>query len=172
MKKKILLSLTAVIATGGLVSDLDYFDRKAAPVLRVDSPTHRYSTAVPALGAIREARWEYYHMPATQLSFYAAFPVANSLISRDITAGLRHFELTPVLDRPQSGNPVPEDKLAPIEIVVPQGPMLPQPNTDLRWHAWLDQTAMQDVGDIAEALGTLTSDGQHKQLANPQAASR
>jgi hypothetical protein len=164
MKKKILLLLTAVFAIGGgLVSYLDYFDYETAPVLRVDSPTRHHPTAVPESGAMREARREYYHMPATQPPFYAGFPVA---------AGLGHFELAPVLDAPQSGNPVPEDKLARIEIVVPQGPMLPQPNTDLRWHAWLDQTANQDVGDLVGSLGTLTGDDQGKPLANAQSASR
>jgi hypothetical protein len=156
MKKKILLPLTAVIAGGGLVSYLDYFGHRTAPVPQVDSPTRHRPTAVLAFSAMREAPANYYHMPAIELPSYASFPVA---------AGLRPFE--PVLDAPQSGDPVPEDKLAPIEIVVPQGPLLPQPNTDLRWHAWLDQ---QDIGDIAESLGTLTGDG--KPPPNPQSASR
>jgi Haem-binding domain len=173
MKKKILLSLTAAFAVGGgLVGYLVYFDHEIAPVLRVDSPTRHDPTTVVAFGATPEARWEYFHMPATQLPFDAAFPAAHTLISRDITRVLRHFELTPVLDAPQSGNPFPEDKLARIEIVVPQGPMLPQPNTDLHWHAWLDQTAKQDAGDIAESLGTPTGDDQGKPLANTQSASR
>jgi hypothetical protein len=162
MKKRIVLSLTAVFAVGGgLVSYLDYFDHETAPVLQVDSPTRHDPTTVVAFGAMPEVRWEHYHIPATQLRFYAGFPVA---------AGLRHFELARVLDAPQSGNPVPEDKLVRVEIVVPQGPMLPQPNTDLRWHAWLDQTAKQDVGDIAEPLGTPTGD-QGNPLANAQSAS-
>jgi hypothetical protein len=162
MKKKILLPLTAVFAVGGgLVSYLDYFDHETAPVLLVDSPTRHHSTAVPEFGALHEARWEYYHNPATQPPFYAGFPVA---------AGLGHSELAPVLDAPQSGNPVPENKLVRIEIVVPQGPMLPQPNTDLRWHTWLDQTAKHDVGDIAGSLATPT--GQGKPLANFQSSRR
>jgi cytochrome c peroxidase len=162
MKKKILLPLTAVFALGGgLVSYLDYFDHETAPVLRVDSPTRHHPTAVLAFGAMPEARWDYHRMPASRLPFYAGSPVA---------AGLRHFELTRVLDAPQSGTPVPEDKLARVEIVVPQGPMLPQPNTDLRWHAWLDQTAKQDVGNITESLGTPTGD-QGNPLANTPSAS-
>jgi hypothetical protein len=162
--KKIMLSLTAVFAVaGGLASYLVYFDHETAPVLQVDSPTRHHPTAVIAFGAMGEARWEYYQMKAAQVLFYAAIPVA---------ADLPHFELTPVLDAPQSGNPVSDDKLARIEIVVPQGPMLPQPNTDLRWHAWLDQTAKQDVGDIAGSLGTAIGDGQGKPLANIQSTQR
>jgi hypothetical protein len=39
MKNKILLSSTAVLAVlGGLVSDLDYFGRKTAPVLQIMPP--------------------------------------------------------------------------------------------------------------------------------------
>jgi hypothetical protein len=173
MKKRMLLPLTAVLAgAGGLIGYLPYFDHETGPVLRVDSPTRHHPTAVPAFGTMREARRGYYHMPATQLPFYIGLPVAHSPISRDITAGLGHFELVPVLDAPQSDNPVPEVKLARIEIVLPQGPMLPRPSTDLRWHTWSDQTAKQDVGDIAESLGTPTGDNQGKPLATPQSAPR
>jgi hypothetical protein len=164
MKKNIVLSLIAVFAVGGgLVGFVDFFDHETAPVLLVDSPTRDHPVAVPEFGAMHEARWEYYHNPATQPPLYAGFPVA---------AGLGHSEVAPVLDAPQSGDPVQENKLVRIEIVVPQGPMLPQPNTDLRWHTWLDQTAKQDVGDVVESLATPTGDDQGKPLANTQSASR
>lgn len=145
--KKIILSLVVLglAAYGGSVAYLQHWDHATAPQLPADSPTRSDPVALAAFGALREARCDFCHAAHTELPFYFHVPLANQLMSKDVSEGLRHFRIEPVLAALQQGKPVNEEQLGRIEEVISQGRMPPDLYVFMHWHAHLDARQNQAV---------------------------
>ncbi len=76
------------------------------------------------------------HVPGVKPPFYAALPVARTIVARDMKAGLRDFDLERGIAA-SSGGPVSEPVLAKIEHVVAAGEMPPTPYLLMHWNAAL-----------------------------------
>ncbi|MHC1479483.1 cytochrome-c peroxidase [Frateuria aurantia] len=145
--KKIILSLLGlgVVAYAGSVAYLQYWDHATAPRLPADSPTRQDAVAMAAFSALREARCDFCHASHTELPFYFHVPLANQLMSKDVSEGLRHFRIEPVLAALQQGKPVSEEQLGRIEEVISQGRMPPDLYVFMHWHAHLNASQDQAV---------------------------
>ncbi len=86
------------------------------------------------------------HVPGVPRPFYAALPVARSIVERDVTVGLRDFDLARGF-APAAAGPVPEPVLAKIEREVQSGDMPPTPYVALHWDAALGGEEKQAVLD-------------------------
>jgi cytochrome c peroxidase len=107
LKRTILLvgAGTLVAAYAGTVGYLTHFDNATAPALPAFSATRRDPVALAAFQALTKARCDYCHTQSAVLPFYANVPVAQQLMQRDLTQGLRHFRIEPVLTALQDGTP-------------------------------------------------------------------
>jgi cytochrome c peroxidase len=76
------------------------------------------------------------HVPGVKPPFYAALPVAKTIIQDDVRAALKDFDLASAL-APAAEGPVPEPVLARIEREVAKGAMPPAPYVALHWNAGL-----------------------------------
>jgi cytochrome c peroxidase len=76
------------------------------------------------------------HVPGVKAPFYAALPVASTIIERDIEQGLKEFDLAAGFAQAGSGK-VPEPVLARIEREVTGGEMPPLPYVAMHWNAGL-----------------------------------
>jgi cytochrome c peroxidase len=76
------------------------------------------------------------HVPGVKPPFYAALPVAKTIIERDVKTGLHDFDLARGLASGGAG-PVPEPVLAKIEREVKAGEMPPAAYVALHWNAAL-----------------------------------
>jgi len=76
------------------------------------------------------------HVAGVKPPFYAALPVAKTIIERDMKAGLRDFDLASGFG-PGAAGPVPEPVLAKIEREVKDGEMPPAAYVALHWNAAL-----------------------------------
>jgi cytochrome c peroxidase len=76
------------------------------------------------------------HVPGVKPPFYAGLPVARTIVGRDVTEGLRSFDLARGMEKAAEG-PVPEPVLAKIEREVTDGEMPPAPYVALHWNAAL-----------------------------------
>lgn len=128
-----------VTAYAGTVGYLAHFDRATAPTLPESSPANRDPVALLAFKTLAQGRCDYCHTQGTKLPFYANVPVAQQLMQRDLTQGLRHFRIEPVLKALQDGTPPPEEDLARIEWVTRQNRMPPSPYTLMHWRARLGE---------------------------------
>ncbi len=91
------------------------------------------------------------HTPDYALPFYAKFPIAQGIIEKDITDGIRYFDMAAGLN-PGEGLPAMETALAKIEYTVDQGTMPPMRYVALHWdgglssaekealHTWIRET--------------------------------
>lgn len=166
MKKIILLAASAlVVAYGSTVAYLAHYDHKTAPQLPAGSPTQRDPVALAAFKAMQESRCDYCHTQGTELPFYAGLPVAKQLMQRDLTQGLRHFRLEPVMAALRNGTRPDEADLARIESVVRQNRMPPNQYLLMHWHARLGQQG-------TNALLTWVATERRKYYATPGVAAR
>jgi cytochrome c peroxidase len=76
------------------------------------------------------------HVAGVRPPYYGSWPVAKTLIERDVKAGLRDFDLARGF-APAAAGPVPEPVLAKIEREVKDGEMPPGPYLALHWNAAL-----------------------------------
>lgn len=145
--KKIILSLVVLglAAYGGSVAYLQHWDHATAPQLPANSPTRNDPVALAAFNSLREARCDFCHATHTELPFYFHVPLANQLMSKDVSEGLRHFRIEPVLSALQEGKPVNEEQLGRIEEVISQGRMPPDLYVFMHWHAHLNAQQNQAV---------------------------
>lgn len=73
------------------------------------------------------------HSAGSEAPFYAEFPVIGSLVKEDITKGLRHADLSDVMDAMDNDDAVGEVTLAKIEKVVEDGTMPPSKYYLVHW---------------------------------------
>lgn len=166
MKKVILLGAAALaVAYGATTGYLVHYDHKTAPQLPAASPTRNDPVAMAAFAAIRESRCDYCHTEGTELPFYADLPIARQLMQRDLTQGLRHFRLEPVLKALADGTPPGEQDLARIESVVRQNRMPPTQYLLMHWHARLGEKG-------TSALLNWVAAERRKYYATPGVAAR
>jgi len=121
------------------------------------------------------------HVPGVKPPFYAALPVAKTIIERDMKDGLRDFDLARGIAK-ASGGPVAEPVLAKIEHVVSEGDMPPAPYVALHWNAaigagrreavltWIqDERAAQAAPGVPESLRSALIRPVPEQLAHDPA---
>lgn len=147
MVKRILVALAGagIVAYGGTVAFLQHFDHETAPVLSASSPTRHNPVALAAFDVLSNARCDYCHAQGRDLPFYFKLPLAHTLMERDLTQGLRHFRIEPVLEAFEQGKPPSEEQLSRIEEVILQNRMPPAQYLLLHWHAYLTAADRQAV---------------------------
>lgn len=148
MKKLVLPAFAALVAAyAGTVAYLTHSDHATAPRLPENSPTRQDPVALAAFGALAESRCDFCHAKGTALPFYANMPIAHQLMQRDLTQGLRHFRIEPVLQALKDGTPPPEEDLARIEAVVREDRMPPNLYLLMHWHARLGESGNRKLLD-------------------------
>jgi cytochrome c peroxidase len=95
------------------------------------------------VAGILEKKCAYCHVPGTPRPFYAALPVASSLIETDVRDGLRDADIAAELF-PKEGGPASEPLLARMEREVVNGDMPPARFLALHWDGKLS-AAEQDT---------------------------
>ncbi|WP_279311894.1 cytochrome-c peroxidase [Acetobacter sp. AN02] len=137
MRRIILGAIGAgVIAYGGTVAYLTHFDHEGAPRI---GTAEKDPVARAAFGVMAEARCDYCHAKGVNLPFYFSIPVAKQIMQRDLTQGLRHFRIEPVLSAMQKGEAPPYETLSRIEEVIRQNRMPPPQYLLMHWHAHLSE---------------------------------
>lgn len=102
--------------------------------------------ALARVAGVLEAKCAHCHVPGTPAPFYASFPGASSMITKDITRGLRSMDLVAELF-PGEGAKVSEAALAKIEREVAGGEMPPVIYLAAHWTSGLsasDKAAIQE----------------------------
>lgn len=106
----------------------------------VTSDDPLYLNAMAVLGA----KCVNCHTPEYNLPFYAAFPIARSIIEHDIRTGLKFINYLESLI-PEEGQPVSEVVLAKTEQVITDNSMPPMRYLALHWNGGLSKTERETV---------------------------
>ncbi|CAI3923741.1 cytochrome c peroxidase [Commensalibacter papalotli (ex Botero et al. 2024)] len=146
MKKLILaIIVLGAVVYGGTTLYLSSFDRKTAPRLAENSPSHSDAVTMAAFDVLKEARCDYCHAENVELPFYFKLPIASSLMEQDRFKGLRNFRMEPVIAAINEGKPVGLVALSRIEFVMQRNLMPPTLYLIMHWHARLSEQQRDDV---------------------------
>jgi cytochrome c peroxidase len=98
------------------------------------------------------------HVAGVKAPFYASWPLASTIIKRDVEHGLRDFDLAAGF-APAAAGPVPEPVLAKIEREVRDGEMPPLPYVALHWNAGLGSERAAVLSWIGETRAAQAAPG-------------
>lgn len=108
-------------------------------------------TGYAAVAAILEKKCLVCHAPDQELPFYANFPIARDLITRDVKAGTAFINLVDELN-PGGNAPVSESALAMIEYSASSGSMPPARFVVLHWDSGLSANEKKVILDWVKGV--------------------
>lgn len=88
---------------------------------------------------------QYCHSENHELPFYANFPIAKTLMQDDVTQGLRHFEINPLLNALEKGERISDTNLAKVERVLIDKTMPPDLYLTMHWASSMSETERQTL---------------------------
>ncbi|WP_084366933.1 cytochrome-c peroxidase [Neokomagataea thailandica] len=139
------LAALGVATWGGTVTYLEHFDHAGAPKLPAGSLTLHDPVSMAAFSAFQEVRCDYCHTKGADLPFYFKLPLANQIMSHDLTEGQLHFNFAPIIADFQQGKPPTIEQLSRIEEVISQNRMPPKVYLTMHPHAYLDEKQRNDI---------------------------
>ncbi|GBR51953.1 cytochrome c peroxidase [Neokomagataea thailandica NBRC 106555] len=139
------LAALGVATWGGTVTYLEHFDHAGAPKIPANSPSLHDPVSMAAFAAFQEVRCDYCHTKDADLPFYFKLPLANQIMSHDLTEGRMHFNFAPVIEAFQQGTPPTVEQLSRIEEVISQNRMPPAMYLTMHPHAYLNEKQRGEI---------------------------
>ncbi len=134
LKKRFIISGLGIATYLISVGIAHYFDNAIIETKMTNLNTeHMSDLDQQAFQIFTEKGCQYCHSENHELPFYANFPVAKTLMQYDITQGLRHFEINPLLNALEKGERISDTNLAKVERVLADQTMPPKLYLTMHW---------------------------------------